>query len=93
MADLLLDRLLTGEKHRNRIVRRRAAAVRLRHVLFNLAGNGIKFTETGGVAVIVKRDGAVVDREFRTTDVLIVLPAEAIKKRYIEHFAVGRSAA
>ena len=25
-------------------------------------------------------DGAVVDREFRTTDVLIVLPVEAIKK-------------
>ena len=38
-------------------------------------------------------DGAVVDHEFGTTDVLIVLPVEAIKKRYIEHFAVGRSAA
>ena len=38
-------------------------------------------------------DGAVVDHEFGTTDVLIVLPVSAIKQRYIEHFAVGRRAA
>ena len=38
-------------------------------------------------------DGAVVDHEFGTTDVLIVLPVSAINKRYIEHFDVGRRAA
>ena len=38
-------------------------------------------------------DGAVVDHEFGTTDVLIVLPMSAIKKRYVEHFAVNRRAA
>jgi putative hemolysin len=31
-------------------------------------------------------DGAVVDRQFGTTDVLVVLPVSAIKGRYIEHF-------
>ena len=38
-------------------------------------------------------DGAVVDHECGTTDVLIILPVSAIKQRYIEHFAVGRRAA
>jgi L-ornithine Nalpha-acyltransferase len=31
-------------------------------------------------------DGAVIDRQFGTTDVLIVLPVSAINARYIEHF-------
>ncbi len=31
-------------------------------------------------------DGAVIDHQFGTTDVLIVLPVSAIKARYIEHF-------
>jgi L-ornithine Nalpha-acyltransferase len=31
-------------------------------------------------------DGAVVDRQFATTDVLIILPVSAIKSRYVEHF-------
>jgi L-ornithine Nalpha-acyltransferase len=31
-------------------------------------------------------DGAVIDRQFGSTDVLIVLPVGAIKARYIEHF-------
>ena len=31
-------------------------------------------------------DGAVVDHEFGTTDVLIVLPVAEIKQRYLEHF-------
>jgi L-ornithine Nalpha-acyltransferase len=33
-------------------------------------------------------DGAVVDPQFGTTDVLIVLPVSAINARYIEHFGV-----
>lgn len=38
-------------------------------------------------------DGAVVDHEFGTTDVLIVLPVSAIKQRYLEHFDASRRAA
>ena len=38
-------------------------------------------------------DGAVIDREFGTTDVLIVLPMSAIQKRYVEHFDASRRAA
>jgi L-ornithine Nalpha-acyltransferase len=34
-------------------------------------------------------DGAVVDYQFGTTDVLIVLPIAAIDQRYIEHFGAG----
>jgi len=38
-------------------------------------------------------DGAVIDYEFGTTDVLIVLPVSTIKKRYLEHFDQSRRAA
>ena len=38
-------------------------------------------------------DGAVVDYEFGTTDVLIVLPVSVISARYLEHFDPGRRAA
>jgi putative hemolysin len=31
-------------------------------------------------------DGAVIDRQFGTTDVLIVLPVSAINARYVQHF-------
>lgn len=31
-------------------------------------------------------DGAVIDRQFGTTDILIILPVSAISARYIEHF-------
>jgi L-ornithine Nalpha-acyltransferase len=31
-------------------------------------------------------DGAVVDRQFRTTDVLIILPVATINSRYVDHF-------
>ena len=34
-------------------------------------------------------DGAVVDRQFGTTDVLVVLPVSAISARYIGHFGAG----
>jgi putative hemolysin len=40
-------------------------------------------------------DGAVIDRQFGTTDVLVVLPVSAINGRYIDHFgsAADRHAA
>lgn len=40
-------------------------------------------------------DGAVVDRQFGTTDVLVILPVSAIDPRYIGHFGIdaGRYAA
>jgi putative hemolysin len=38
-------------------------------------------------------DGAVVDHEFGTTDVLVVLPIAEIKQRYLEHFDLSRRAA
>jgi L-ornithine Nalpha-acyltransferase len=34
-------------------------------------------------------DGAVIDRQFGTTDVLIILPVSAINARYIEHFGAS----
>jgi putative hemolysin len=33
-------------------------------------------------------DGAVVDRQFGTTDILIVLPVAAINERYVNHYGV-----
>ena len=33
-------------------------------------------------------DGAVVDRQFGTTDVMIVLPVKAINQRYVDHYGV-----
>jgi L-ornithine Nalpha-acyltransferase len=47
------------------------------------------YLRLGGMA----GDGAVVDHEFGTTDVLIVLPVAAIKQRYLEHFDLSRRAA
>ena len=38
-------------------------------------------------------DGAVIDHQFGTTDVLIVMPVSAISARYIEHFGVDAYAA
>jgi len=31
-------------------------------------------------------DGAVIDHQFGTTDVLVIMPVEAIKTRYFAHF-------
>ena len=36
-------------------------------------------------------DGAVIDHQFGTTDVLIVMPVSAISARYIEHFGQDAS--
>jgi putative hemolysin len=38
-------------------------------------------------------DGAVIDHEFGTTDVLIMLPVTAIKQRVLNHFHLPGSAA
>ena len=38
-------------------------------------------------------EGAVVDHEFGTTDVLVVMPMSAVKQRYIQHFDLSRRAA
>ncbi len=34
-------------------------------------------------------DGAVIDRQFGTTDVLIILPVSEIRSRYVAHFGPG----
>lgn len=34
-------------------------------------------------------DGAVIDRQFGTTDVFVVLPVSAISQRYVDHFGPG----
>ena len=34
-------------------------------------------------------DGAVVDHQFGTTDVLIVLPVTAINRRYVDHYGAN----
>jgi len=38
-------------------------------------------------------DGAVVDHEFGTTDVLVILPMSEVKTRYLDHFQANRHAA
>jgi putative hemolysin len=38
-------------------------------------------------------DGAVIDHQFGTTDVLIILPVEAIRTRYVVHFSARDEAA
>ena len=38
-------------------------------------------------------EGAVVDHEFGTTDVLVVMPMSAVKQRYIQHFDLSRRVA
>ena len=51
-------------------------AARLRQVLLNLAGNAIKFTEKGGVAVIVEPGETTGDVRFEVRDTGIGLKAE-----------------
>ena len=34
-------------------------------------------------------DGAVIDRQFNSTDVLVILPVAKIDKRYVSHYIAG----
>ncbi|WP_333592543.1 response regulator [Brevundimonas sp.] len=69
---------------------------RLRQVLFNLAGNAVKFTESGGVRIAVERAGGTEDRPrlaFIVDDSGPGVPIEA-RARIFEEFghAVGGDA-
>ena len=52
-------------------------AARLRQVLLNLAGNAVKFTEKGGVSIIVETGGAPDEMIFRIRDTGIGIAPEA----------------
>jgi signal transduction histidine kinase/DNA-binding response OmpR family regulator len=60
-------------------------AARLRQVLLNLAGNAVKFTETGGIAVTVEPGSAVDDIRFSVRDTGIGIAPEA-QARVFEEF-------
>ena len=60
-------------------------AARLRQVLLNLAGNAVKFTETGGVAVAVERGPAPNDILFTVRDTGIGIAPDA-QARVFEEF-------
>jgi signal transduction histidine kinase/CheY-like chemotaxis protein len=60
-------------------------AARLRQVLLNLAGNAVKFTESGGVAVTVASGAAGDDISFAVRDTGIGIAAEA-QARVFEEF-------
>jgi CheY-like chemotaxis protein len=61
---------------------------RLRQILFNLAGNAVKFTETGGVRISVERAGGTTARprlRFRVEDTGPGVPLAA-RERIFEEF-------
>ena len=61
---------------------------RLRQILFNLAGNAVKFTETGGVHISVQRTGGADERpvlRFVVDDTGPGVPVEA-RRRVFEQF-------
>jgi PAS domain S-box-containing protein len=71
--------------HLPRVVR--GDASRLRQVLLNLAGNGVKFTEHGGVAIEVEPRGPAGENvvvEFAIRDTGIGISAEAIPRLFDE---------
>ena len=60
-------------------------AARLRQVLLNLAGNAVKFTETGGVALIVEPGAAPDEIRFLVRDTGIGIAPDA-QARIFEEF-------
>src|SRR5438477_3256257 len=65
-------------------------ATRLRQVLLNLAGNGLKFTERGGVAVIVEPGNRSDEVRFEVRDTGIGI-APAAQARIFHEFEQGES--
>ncbi len=59
-------------------------AARLRQVLFNLAGNAIKFTETGGVSIIVEPGVTPDEIVFAVNDTGIGIAAEDQSRIFLE---------
>ena len=59
-------------------------AARLRQVLLNLAGNAIKFTESGGVSIIVEPGAAPDEVAFRVRDTGIGIAAEHQTRIFLE---------
>ncbi|MBI3704096.1 MAG: response regulator [Rhizobiales bacterium] len=59
-------------------------AARLRQVLLNLAGNAIKFTQTGGVAVIVEPGEHEHEIRFQVRDTGIGLKTEDLQRLFLE---------
>ncbi|TMJ28976.1 MAG: response regulator [Alphaproteobacteria bacterium] len=57
---------------------------RLRQVLLNLAGNAIKFTESGGVAIVVERSGEAHGIRFRVQDTGIGISAQEQSRIFLE---------
>ena len=71
-------------------------AGRLRQVLLNLAGNAVKFTEHGGVAITVDlqpRDEQTVQARFTVTDTGIGIPDEAKTKLFLRFSQADSSTA
>ncbi len=60
-------------------------AARLRQVLLNLAGNAVKFTDAGGVAVIVEPSGGAGEVTFRVQDSGVGIAPDA-QARIFEEF-------
>jgi signal transduction histidine kinase/CheY-like chemotaxis protein len=60
-------------------------AARLRQVLLNLAGNAVKFTETGGIAVVAEPGAAPGDISFSVRDTGIGM-APVAQRRVFEEF-------
>jgi len=68
----------------------RGDPVRLRQILYNLAANAVKFTDSGGVGVAVSRDGGVVKIE--VADSGVGIPAGRIDGLF-EKFVQGDASA
>src|SRR5215216_4633680 len=59
-------------------------AARLRQVLLNLAGNAVKFTETGGLSIVAEPGAAVGEVAFHVRDSGIGIAAEVQDRIFLE---------